>query len=51
MMNSPNCKSSPEIYAPDILDRISCYEGDRPLFDLYNVEEEIQLALSRDGSI
>ena len=35
------------IYTPDILDRISCYEGDRPLFDLYNVEEEIQLALSR----
>ncbi len=34
-------------YTPDILDRLSCYKGDRPLFDLYNVEEEIQLALSR----
>ncbi len=34
-------------YTPDILDRLSFYEGDRPLFDLYNVEEEIQLALSR----
>ncbi len=35
------------IYTPGILDRLNCYEGDRPLFDLYNVEEEIQLALSR----
>lgn len=34
-------------YTPDILDRLSYYDGDRPLFDLYNVEEEIQLALSR----
>ena len=34
-------------YTPDILDRLACHEGDRPLFDLYNVEEEIQLALSR----
>lgn len=34
-------------YTPDILDRLTYHEGDRPLFDLYNVEEEIQLALSR----
>ncbi|EEO26997.1 ribonuclease G [Oxalobacter paraformigenes] len=34
-------------YTPDILERLSFYEGDRPLFDLYNVEEEIGLALSR----
>ncbi len=36
-----------KIYTPDILDRLAFHEGDRPLFDLYNVEEEIQLALSR----
>lgn len=34
-------------YTPDILDKLILYEGDRPLFDLYNVEDEIQKALSR----
>ena len=34
-------------YTPDILGRLTCYEGERPLFDLYNVEEEIEHALSR----
>ncbi len=34
-------------YTPDILGKLTCYEGDRPLFDLYNVEEEIERALSR----
>lgn len=36
-----------ESYTPDILGRLTCYEGERPLFDLYNVEEEIERALSR----
>lgn len=34
-------------FTPDILDKLTCYEGERPLFDLYNVEEEIERALSR----
>ncbi len=34
-------------YTPDILDRIVYHKGERPLFDLYNVEEEIKRALSR----
>ncbi|WP_101925797.1 MULTISPECIES: ribonuclease G [Luteimonas] len=31
-----------------LVDRIECYTGSRPIFDLYGVEDEIQRALSRD---
>lgn len=34
-----------EDYAPEIHDKIEHYPGERPLFDLYSVEEEIQRAL------
>ncbi len=34
-------------YTPDILEKLIYYEGERPLFDLYNVEKEIEYALSR----
>lgn len=34
-------------YTPSVLDRISHYSGERPLFDLANVDEEIARALSR----
>jgi ribonuclease G len=34
-------------YSVAIVDRIHAYAGERPLFDLYNVEEEIQKALQR----
>lgn len=34
-------------YIPDIVDRIEYYQGERPLFDLYGVEDEIQKALQR----
>jgi ribonuclease G len=34
-------------YIPDIRDRLEYYQGERPLFDLYGVEEEIQKALQR----
>lgn len=33
------------LYAPEICDRIEHYPGERPLFDLYGVEDEIQRAL------
>jgi ribonuclease G len=36
-----------EKYIPDILARIEWYQGERPLFDLYGVEDEIQKALQR----
>ncbi|MDH3505426.1 MAG: ribonuclease G, partial [Nitrospirota bacterium] len=36
-----------ESYTPNILQRIEHYTGERPLFELYNVEPEIEKALSR----
>jgi ribonuclease G len=36
-----------ERYIPDILARVEYYQGERPLFDLYGVEDEIQKALQR----
>jgi ribonuclease G len=34
-------------YTPNVLPRLDHYTGDRPLFDLYNVEDEIEKALAR----
>ena len=34
-------------YMPNMLARLEHYTGERPLFDLYSVEEEIQRALAR----
>ena len=34
-------------YIPEIVNRIEYYAGERPLFDLYGVEDEIQKALER----
>jgi ribonuclease G len=34
-------------FMPDMVDRIELYDGDRPIFDLYNIEEEIQRSLER----
>ncbi|ROS01239.1 ribonuclease G [Sinobacterium caligoides] len=34
-------------FVPDVLDRLEHYRGERPIFDLYSVEDEIQKALSR----
>ena len=36
-----------EKYIPEIVNRIEYYAGERPLFDLYGVEDEIQKALER----
>ncbi|RJG06953.1 ribonuclease G [Noviherbaspirillum cavernae] len=35
------------IYTPSVLAKLTHYTGERPLFDLYGVEEEIQRALGR----
>jgi ribonuclease G len=35
------------VYTPSVLARLVHYTGERPLFDLYGVEEEIQRALGR----
>lgn len=34
-------------YMPNLADRITLYTGERPLFDLYGVEDEIQKSLSK----
>ena len=34
-----------ESYVMDLSDKLGHYTGERPIFDLYNIEEEIQLAL------
>ncbi|MGV3653770.1 MAG: ribonuclease G [Noviherbaspirillum sp.] len=35
------------VYTPSVLPKLAHYTGERPLFDLYGVEEEIQRALGR----
>ncbi len=34
-------------FIPDLVDRIEHYAGERPVFDIYGVEDEIQKALNR----
>jgi ribonuclease G len=34
-------------FIPELADKIEYYPGERPIFDLYNVEDEIQRALER----
>jgi ribonuclease G len=36
-----------ETLAPEMADRIEHYRGERPIFDLYGIEDEIQKALER----
>ncbi|MAZ44547.1 MAG: ribonuclease G [Legionellales bacterium] len=40
-----------ENFVPVIKDKIHFYEGARPLFDLYNIEEEMRRSLSRQVSL
>ncbi|MFX9870668.1 ribonuclease E/G, partial [Acinetobacter baumannii] len=34
-------------FVPGVEDRLEHYPGERPLFDLYNVEDDLQKALQR----
>ena len=34
-------------FTPNVLPRLAHYQGERPLFDLYNVEDDIERALAR----
>ena len=34
-------------FVPDMVDRIETYTGDRPIFDIYGIEDELQRALER----
>ena len=42
-----NMLSFSKCYAPKVVDKIEHYPGERPLFELYGVEEEIQKALEK----
>ncbi|UCE89706.1 MAG: ribonuclease G [Pseudomonadota bacterium] len=34
-------------YIPDLVDKLEYYPGERPIFDIYGIEDEIQKALAR----
>lgn len=36
-----------EMYVPQCIERLGLYQGERPIFDLYNIEDEIQTALHK----
>jgi len=38
-------------YIPDLPAQIEHYPGERPLFDLHNIDDEIQRALARQVSL
>ncbi|RMD69068.1 MAG: ribonuclease G [Gammaproteobacteria bacterium] len=40
-------KAFAEQFVPEMVDRLAYYPGERPIFDLYGVEDEIQKALER----
>ncbi|MBK1648373.1 ribonuclease G [Rhabdochromatium marinum] len=40
-----------EKYIPEVVERIEYYDGERPLFDLYGVEDEIKKALQRKAQL
>ena len=45
--NYQKLRAFAETYMPNVRDRLEHYTGERPLFDLHNVEAEIEKALSR----
>jgi len=44
--NFERAKKFAEKFIPEIASRIEYYPGERPIFDLYNIEDEIQKALA-----
>ncbi|RDL45766.1 ribonuclease G [Marinomonas piezotolerans] len=45
--NYAKLRAFAEDFIPDLLPRIEYYPGERPIFDLYSVEDEVQRALDR----
>ncbi len=45
------CQEFTEQYVPELLSRIEHYPGERPIFDLYGVEDEIDRALGNKVSL
>ncbi|CAK0782121.1 RNase G (fragment) [Gammaproteobacteria bacterium] len=46
-MTCDKAREFAENFIPDIASRVEYYSGERPIFDLYGVEDEIQKALER----
>lgn len=46
-VNYPQLVEFARAYIPEVVDRIELYQTERPLFDLYGIESEIQKALAR----
>ncbi|RJX70694.1 ribonuclease G [Vibrio sinensis] len=42
-----NLKEFTSEYVPELTDKLQLYEGDKPIFDLYDTENEIQRSLER----
>jgi len=42
-----NCCEFSDIYTPELTPRIEYYRGNRPIFDLFSVDDEIQKALAK----
>lgn len=40
-------KNFVEVFLPELEPKVELYTGDRPIFDLYNIEDDIQKALER----
>jgi len=38
-------------FVPDVLDKLSLYDGQQPIFDMYNVEAELEKALERNVAL
>jgi len=45
--NYTKLKSFAEEFIPEVEERVEYYSGERPIFDMYSVEDEIQKALDR----
>ncbi|CAM3719939.1 Ribonuclease G [Vibrio aerogenes CECT 7868] len=42
-----NLKDFTSEYVPELFDKLALYEGDKPIFDMYDIENEIQRSLDR----
>ncbi|MCV5654522.1 ribonuclease E/G, partial [Escherichia coli] len=42
-----NLKEFTSEYVPELTDKLELYEGDKPIFDMYDTENEIQRSLER----
>lgn len=45
--NLPCCKPLAHEYMPSVVERLQPYSGERPIFDLYHIDDDIARALGR----